>query len=104
MVSDFVAKVLHESCSFLFAEENHEAIHPKDYERLSKNIREIFQETNEELRQEGIDVSMSGSTASLLYKDGDLIVVANCGDSQVFLCRQGVATELTKLHKPDMPV
>lgn len=43
MVSDFVAKVLHESCSFLFAEENHEAIHPKDYERLSKNIREIFQ-------------------------------------------------------------
>lgn len=67
-------------------------IHPKEYERYSKNLREIFQEANEELRQEGFDVSMSGSTASLLFKNNNLILVANCGDSQVFICRQGTAT------------
>jgi serine/threonine protein phosphatase PrpC len=45
---------------------------------------------------------MSGSTANLIFKNDSLIVVANCGDSQTFLFRQGVATELSKLHKPEI--
>lgn len=91
-VSKFVGGALHESCLVLFNDRDGDnIITTKDYDRCSKNLREIFLEVNEELRQEGFDVSMSGSTASLLFKNDNLIVVANCGDSQIFLCRQSVA-------------
>lgn len=56
------------------------------------------------MKSEGTDVTLSGCTATLIYKNNQLLIVANCGDSQAFVFRRsGQPLELTKSHKPDEP-
>ncbi|XP_021911900.1 probable protein phosphatase 2C 51 isoform X2 [Carica papaya] len=44
-----------------------------------------------------------GSTALVVMVGKEEIVVANCGDSRVVLCRDGIALPLSRDHKPDRP-
>nr|AUH15209.1 protein phosphatase 2C-2 [Gerbera jamesonii] len=44
-----------------------------------------------------------GSTAVVAVVTPANIVVSNCGDSRVVLCRNGVAVPLSSDHKPDRP-
>ncbi|KAK4425909.1 putative protein phosphatase 2C 73 [Sesamum alatum] len=59
-------------------------------------------------RHPGIDSYYSGSTALALVRQGDLMIVANIGDSRAVLAttsdnRRLVATQLTVDHKPNLP-
>ncbi|XP_010543770.1 PREDICTED: protein phosphatase 2C 37 isoform X2 [Tarenaya hassleriana] len=44
-----------------------------------------------------------GSTAAVSIVTPKKIIVSNCGDSRVVLCRNGVAIPLSSDHKPDRP-
>ncbi|PKA63974.1 Protein phosphatase 2C 3 [Apostasia shenzhenica] len=44
-----------------------------------------------------------GSTAAVAVVSVDHIIVANCGDSRVVLCRDSVPVPLSSDHKPDRP-
>ncbi|XP_057443748.1 probable protein phosphatase 2C 8 [Lotus japonicus] len=45
----------------------------------------------------------AGSTAAVVVVGKEEIVVANCGDSRAVLCRGGLAIQLSRDHKPDLP-
>ncbi|XP_057994492.1 protein phosphatase 2C 51-like [Hevea brasiliensis] len=44
-----------------------------------------------------------GSTAAVVLVGREELVVPNCGDSRVVMCRGGVAVALSSDHKPDRP-
>ncbi|XP_031392754.1 probable protein phosphatase 2C 8 isoform X2 [Punica granatum] len=44
-----------------------------------------------------------GSTAVVAVIGGDVVVVANCGDSRAVMCRGGTAIALSEDHKPNRP-
>lgn len=44
-----------------------------------------------------------GSTAVVAVVGGEVVVVANCGDSRAVICRDGVAVPLSNDHKPNRP-
>ncbi|KAI4315523.1 hypothetical protein L6164_028321 [Bauhinia variegata] len=44
-----------------------------------------------------------GSTALVVMVGKEEIVVANCGDCRAVLCRDSVAVQLSRDHKPDFP-
>jgi serine/threonine protein phosphatase PrpC len=45
----------------------------------------------------------SGTCAIIAYIEGDVLIVANVGDSRAVLCRKGKAVALSRDHKPSRP-
>ncbi|KAL5541285.1 hypothetical protein UlMin_042507 [Ulmus minor] len=79
-----------------------------DWEKVMSSC---FLKMDEEVGGSGIkdhgDGAMSntvGSTAVVVIVGKGEIVVANCGDSRVVLCRGAAAVPLSHDHKPDLPV
>ncbi|WKA07477.1 hypothetical protein VitviT2T_025302 [Vitis vinifera] len=54
-------------------------------------------------RKENGAVNTVGSTAVVAVVGGEVVVVANCGDSRAVICRDGVAVPLSNDHKPNRP-
>lgn len=78
-----------------------------DERTLEKEIASAHHRANEALKQSGIDVTLSGSTACTALKRGRKLLIANVGDSRAVLGRvEGarlVAKDLSIDQKPDAP-
>ena len=53
-------------------------------------------------RKENGAVNTVGSTAVVAVVGGEVVVVANCGDSRAVICRDGVAVPLSNDHKVNL--
>ncbi|GAV65776.1 PP2C domain-containing protein, partial [Cephalotus follicularis] len=66
-----------------------------------------FEKMDEEVMSGGVGgagrMITVGSTALVVIVGKEELVVANCGDSRVVLCRDGLALPLSHDHKPDRP-
>ena len=71
-------------------------------EDIFKLFNEAFNKMNGQLIKQGrASASRCGSTAVVLLKEGNMIHVANVGDTRAVLGRNGVAERLTFDHKPE---
>ncbi|KAL6508338.1 hypothetical protein OROHE_021880 [Orobanche hederae] len=68
-----------------------------------KVMTTAFKDMDAEVNKNGADVEAMGSTAVVTVVGEEVLVVANCGDSRVVICRGGVAVQLSDDHKPDRP-
>lgn len=70
-----------------------------------KVMLECFAKMDEEvnLREDVGAEKTVGSTAVVVLVGKEEVVVANCGDSRVVLCRAGATVPLSSDHKPDRP-
>ena len=67
---------------------------------LKESLTEVFRECDEDfLRAEPVLSKTVGSTAIVCLITGDLLTVANLGDSRAVLCRRGRAIEMSVDHK-----
>ena len=82
-----------------------------DDKTLEREFFAAHHRTNEALKQSGIDVTLSGSTACTALKRGRRLLIANVGDSRAVLGRADpsrpggglVAKDLSIDQKPDAP-
>jgi serine/threonine protein phosphatase PrpC len=81
-----------------------------DGRSAERELMAAHHRTNEALKQSGIDVSLSGSTACTALKRGRRLLIANVGDSRCVLGREDqtrpgtlIATDLSIDQKPDAP-
>ena len=63
-----------------------------------KLITEVFLDFDKEVLSQKF-VQSAGSTCTIATIFGDALVIANVGDSDAFLCRDGIARRLTVHHK-----
>lgn len=73
-----------------------------------RTLTEIFVQTDQELENIGVDLTLSGTTVTVAYIEGSNIYVANAGDSRCVLARMIApekmeAIDLSDDHKPDLP-
>jgi len=64
-------------------------------------FKESFQRCNQELKSLGV-CQETGSTAVVAYSRGNLLWVANAGDSRAVLSKNGIAVRVTTDHKPTL--
>ena len=74
---------------------------PAQIGEIKNALMKGFLKTDKELESFGIDAQMMGSTATVAVIRGNMLVVANAGDSRAVLCRNGAAIALSQDHKPD---
>ncbi|KAK6947912.1 PPM-type phosphatase-like domain [Dillenia turbinata] len=70
------------------------------FKKMDEEVNEGDRE-REDGEMEGVNTV--GSTAAVVVVTKEEVVVANCGDSRVVLCRGGAALPLSSDHKPDRP-
>jgi protein phosphatase 1L len=87
-VADYAAEYLHTNCDLA---------NRKSADEIAKGLTQGFIKTNNDLPEYG---QTQGSTATVAVVRGDLLVVANAGDSRTVLCRKGKAVALTQDHTP----
>ncbi len=87
-VADYAAQYLHENCDL--AER-------KTLEEIKEGLTAGFIKTNNDLGEYG---NNQGSTATVAVIRGNLLVVANAGDSRAVLCNAGIAIPLSQDHTP----
>ncbi|XP_031487205.1 probable protein phosphatase 2C 5 isoform X1 [Nymphaea colorata] len=75
----------------------------KDFTTLSKAIQTAFANADSKLlnwlEEVGTDID-SGSTATVMFVGGDMLIISHVGDSSVVLSRSGKTEVLTSPHRP----
>ncbi len=82
-------------------------INSKDDNKIISILNKMFEKAEENLRNCGMDMDVSGTTCVCLLIKGTTLFVANVGDSRAVLSRVSetarYAIELTQDHKPTLP-
>ncbi|CAN6443539.1 unnamed protein product [Victoria cruziana] len=75
----------------------------KDFTTISEAIQTAFANADSKLlnwlEEVGTDID-SGSTATVIFVGGDMLIISHVGDSSVVLSRSGTAEVLTSAHRP----
>lgn len=64
-------------------------------------IRRAYDVTDKKILDKAVDLGRGGSTAvTAILFNGEKLIVANVGDSQAVICKNGVAKQLSVDHEP----